>query len=219
MQEKSFKDKKEIRSLLLTYPHGVSFDEFLKVYRGLLGKRLPSRSFGFSSDVAFLQSMPDVVSVSTDKYGKIHLIGLADETCEHIQQLVCKQKKPPKKSNNEKFHHRFPSHNVRELKPFLPGPIKAEILQLMVYYPAGITFPAFTLAYRRKYKKVLPLVQGFDTLEGMIRLIPQLEVRVIEGEKRICYRHHPSDNESQTVDDQKKSSPALTGTVFYFFKA
>lgn len=200
MHGKKYDDtKKEIRSVLLTYQNPVALDEFLKTYRGLLGQRLPSRDLGFSSDVAFLKSMPDVVDVLNETSGKVYLNGIADKASEHIQKLVSRQKKSKTSSSkcNQTTKQRSArqpvcklpstSPNTKELKPFLPGSLRVEILELMDSHKNGLTLAGFALAYHRKFKKYLPLVNGMNSLEAMIKLIPEIEV-VNSNNQTIFYK-------------------------------
>ncbi|KFM68480.1 Tudor domain-containing protein 5, partial [Stegodyphus mimosarum] len=90
--------RKEIRSMLLTFQKGCSLTEFNRVYKDMLGCRLPFRDFSFQSDVEFLKSMPDVVSLRPDRSGDYLLKGIADEKSQHIQNLVCKQKPSKQKA-------------------------------------------------------------------------------------------------------------------------
>lgn len=216
MPEKNLnEEKKEIRSVLLTFQRSVSLEEFLKAYKNLLGQRLPSRTHGFLSDIAFLQSMPDVADVLIDSSGKVHLTGVADKSSKHIQKLVSRQR--VSKPNNARGKKRQPIHklpdtslNVRELRPFLPGALRAEILQLMSTYNDGLTLSALALAYHRKFNKYLSLVQGLDTLEGMIKLMPELEVKNENGERVVYSRNSVSSAMKNGANHKEKieSSPS-----------
>lgn len=232
MHGKKYDDtKKEIRSVLLTYQNGVTLDEFLKTYRGLLGQRLPSRDLGFSSDVAFLKSMPDVVDVHSESPGKVYLTGIADKTSEHIQKLVSRQRKS--KTSNSKSSQaskqryarqpvsKLPSTppNTRELKPFLPGTLRAEIIELMKSHTRGLTLAGFALAYHRKFKKYLPLVNGLNSLEAMIKLIPEIEVGR-NSNNEIAFYNRKSlncDEEENGIFRKNESPSGMTESMYLSF--
>lgn len=55
--------KKEIRSLLLSAPLGLTLQELRKDYLEYIGRRLPSRELGYSNDDEFLAELTDVVEV------------------------------------------------------------------------------------------------------------------------------------------------------------
>lgn len=216
MHEKKVAEvKKEIRSVLLTYQEDVNLNEFLKTYRGLTGRSLPSQELGFRADVAFLQSMPDVVDLRIDSAGRYHLKGIADKSSEHIQKLVSKQRKNAKQKN-ARMKSRQPvrklpdtSFKVRDVQPFLPGPLRAEILELMSNYNSSITLSSLALAYHRKYNKYLSLAKGLDTLEGLIKQIPELEMRNEMNERRV-YKNSSfvcADKNGSNGREVYKSSP------------
>lgn len=214
MQGKKYNDaKKEIRSVLLTYKNCVSLEEFLRVYKDLTGERLPARILGYSSDIDFLKSMPDVVHVSTNEIGRIVLSGIADESSKHIQKLVSKQRNAKINSKSNKKLPRSKPFNIpassRELHPYVPGPLRAEILELAAMFPDGVALPAFVLAYRKKFNKYLWLEKGLETLERMINSIGELELRTMRSEKKIYYR-----NMNKILED-KMSLINVKGNIFF----
>lgn len=233
MHGKKYDDtKKEIRSVLLTYQTRVTLDEFLKTYRGLVGQRLPSRDLGFSSDVAFLKSMPDVVDVHSESPGKVYLTGIADKTSEHIQKLVSRQRKS--KTSNSRSNQtakqryarqpvsklRSTSPNTRELKPFLPGTLRAEIIELMNSHKYGLTLAGFALAYHRKFKKYLPLINGLNSLESMIKLIPEIEVGRNSNNEIAFYNRKSlncEEKENGTFRKNESHSGMTEGMYIYIF--
>ena len=53
--------KKEIRSLLLSSPVGLSLQDLLSDYRSMIGSHLPFQQLGYSSALDFIKDIPDVV--------------------------------------------------------------------------------------------------------------------------------------------------------------
>ncbi|KAG8181119.1 hypothetical protein JTE90_000775, partial [Oedothorax gibbosus] len=87
--------KKEIRSVLLPFKEGCTLFMFQKEYKSLIGRAIPAQKFGYSDDIHFLQSIPDVVDIY-QQGNEYHLMAVADEATWHIQKMVAHQKKPAK---------------------------------------------------------------------------------------------------------------------------
>ena len=56
--------KKEIRSLLLSAPLGLTIVELKRDFSEFIGKPLPWKELGYSSAEDFVQDIPDTVKVS-----------------------------------------------------------------------------------------------------------------------------------------------------------
>ena len=76
-KEKTFDDvKKEIRSLLLSSPIGLTPQALLSDYRAMIGKHLPFQDFGYASALDMIKHMPDVVIPVFRPGGTMFLEGL-----------------------------------------------------------------------------------------------------------------------------------------------
>ncbi|XP_035228745.1 tudor domain-containing protein 5-like isoform X2 [Stegodyphus dumicola] len=192
--------KKEVRSILITYPNGVNLAEFIKTYKALIGRRFPSREFGYYTDIDFLQSMSDVVQLFMDQSGMYQLSVIADESTVHIHKLVQNQKQnKPKINRNFPYQMRKPHvfqkfylqksvmNNFSYSKPFVPAPLKAELIELLKLYPDGITLPSLLLAYKKMYNKFLKLENGLDSLEKMLNVISEVELRSVGNLTKVYY--------------------------------
>ena len=85
--------KKELRSILLACPHGVNGVRQLdREYRNIVGQPLPYRSIGFSDLESMVRSMPDVMTSRKGSDGEWVIRGVADESTQHIANLVAKQR-------------------------------------------------------------------------------------------------------------------------------
>ncbi|BFZ05581.1 hypothetical protein BsWGS_08620 [Bradybaena similaris] len=108
--------KKEIRSLLLSAPVGLTLPELERDYCHFLGNKLPSAELGYASTEEFLRDIPDTVQM-TYKCGTLVLTGVSDASTKHIQKLVSNQRldsskkwatlKIPMTSARSAEHNRF----------------------------------------------------------------------------------------------------------------
>ena len=97
-QDKLTKMKALIRSVLIPAPTGLTLHEFEHDYLEFIGEKIPYPEYGFSTLKALLESLHDVVQFFRDQYGNVKLKQVSDESTKHIEKLVAKQKKNPKKT-------------------------------------------------------------------------------------------------------------------------
>ncbi|GFX41941.1 tudor domain-containing protein 5 [Trichonephila clavipes] len=179
--------KKEIRSVLISAKEGLTLREFLKEYRSLVGIRLPTRELGYSTDIDLLNSIPNVVRVQENRDGSVFLKGIADETTEHIQKLVLKQKCVKKKTPNKGYVTNISRHNqisapvnVDRYRPFVPATLRAEIIQIVKQHPQGIGYPTLTFEYNKTFSKNLSLMwlssNPAQRLEKLVNAVPELKL-------------------------------------------
>lgn len=83
--------KKNIRSVLLSAPVGLTLEELRNDYIDFIGSPMPFRQFGYNSEDYFLRDIPDVVVMKWVN-GKLVLKAACDETTKHIAKLVSKQR-------------------------------------------------------------------------------------------------------------------------------
>ncbi|KAG8199547.1 hypothetical protein JTE90_009388 [Oedothorax gibbosus] len=204
--------KKEVRSVLLTYPQGVSLEEFIRTYKNLLAARLPSREFGFTTPIDFLHSIPDVVHIEMDRNGTYQLRALANKDTEHIQKLVQKQRttKPNNKSNSSISRNRqngFVQTNVSTTKrrPFVPAVMRAEIIEVVKQYPEGIGYLAFITAYQKMFNRTPNFCFLSDILyerfQQLANAVPELEVKMVNRQEKLVYVPQNSPRYKPTAEE------------------
>ena len=88
--------KKEIRSLLLSAPVGLTVRELTNDFSEFLGKPLPWRQLNYNNAEEFLHDMPDTVEISWNGSTMV-LKGVSDKSTAHIKKLVSNQKVDTKK--------------------------------------------------------------------------------------------------------------------------
>ncbi|GFR29336.1 tudor domain-containing protein 5, partial [Trichonephila clavata] len=201
--------KKEIRSVLISAKEGLTLKEFLKEYRSLVGKRLPTRELGYSTDINLLNSIPDVVRVQEKRDGSVFLKGIADETTEHIQKLVLKQKCVKKKTPNKGYVTNITRHNqisaavnVDRYRPFVPALLRAEIIQIVKQHPQGIGYPTLTFEYNKTFSKNLNLMwlssNPAERLEKLVNAVPELKLITIGNSQKLCCVDNDQDVPEET---------------------
>ena len=90
-----------IRAVLMYNKHGLLLEVFEQEYRGVVGKQIPFKLFGFSCLYDLLVAWPEVVEVTQLGGGQILLIGVPDQKTEHIAKMVSNQR-----NNSEGFNRR-----------------------------------------------------------------------------------------------------------------
>ena len=83
--------KREIRALLISSKHGCTPKQLQADYLQLMGESIPYHYQGYTNFMAFINSIPDVVSVCRSK-SNVVLYGVADKKTQKIKDLVSKQK-------------------------------------------------------------------------------------------------------------------------------
>ncbi|GFR62434.1 tudor domain-containing protein 5 [Elysia marginata] len=83
--------KKEIRSLLLSAPLGLTIIELKRDFAEFIGHPLPWKELGYSSAEDFVQDIPDTVKITWSNTGMV-LTGVANSSTKHIEKLVQSQK-------------------------------------------------------------------------------------------------------------------------------
>ena len=90
--------KIEIRSLLVSTPHGLREDELCRDYASFNAQRsLPYQTLGYSTVTGFLNSLTDTLYRSSD--GRTYPI--VDSSTAHIFQLVQQQRTTKSKSKKK----------------------------------------------------------------------------------------------------------------------
>ena len=83
--------KKYLRGVLLAHKGGVLISQIGAKYRDITGETVPYRRFNFNSVDAFLQSIPDVCSMSEHDGGvrvNVKGVGVGTPETKHIEDLI-----------------------------------------------------------------------------------------------------------------------------------
>ena len=81
--------KKYLRGVLLAHKGGVLRSQIVAKYREITGESVPYRRFNFNSLDAFLQSIPDVCSVSVQNGDlMLYVKGVGIPETKHIEDLI-----------------------------------------------------------------------------------------------------------------------------------
>jgi len=111
------KTKKYLRSALISSKGGLPAEQVYHDYRDIVGEGIPYRRLGYETLDSFLNSVPDVCRISRRPTGEVVVLGVADETTKHIQELVNKQSSKSKKKAKPKRPTRRPMQQSTHWNP------------------------------------------------------------------------------------------------------
>ncbi|XP_064635607.1 tudor domain-containing protein 5-like isoform X2 [Lineus longissimus] len=152
--------KKKVRALLLSAKNGLLLREFITDYKDLIGQPFPYREIGFPTVESCLQEMKDVVWIQHQRNGDVKLRGVADETTQHIAELVSKQKSKksggrsrvlPLKTKQALMTKQRLERQMQLAQPYVPPFIRTNISQLLKEHPDGISGSSFNAIYSRRF--------------------------------------------------------------------
>ena len=83
-----------LRSVLLSAKGGVALDKLETDYVDLVGFPIPVRELGFRDLPSLLRSIPDICTLQWSR-GRMTVSGVADNTTNHIKDMVAKQTSIP----------------------------------------------------------------------------------------------------------------------------
>ncbi|GFS69424.1 tudor domain-containing protein 5 [Nephila pilipes] len=215
--------KKEIRSVLISVKEGLTLREFLKAYRNLVGIRFPSRELGYTTDIDLLNSIPEVVHVQENRDGSFLLRGIADDTTEHIQNLVQKQKSVKKKTTNQSYvtnitrlNQMSASVKMDKCRPFVPAQLRLDIIQIVKQYPEGIGYTALMTEYSKTFSKNLNLIWLSSNpsvqFEKLVSVIPELKLKTVGNSLKLCFVDN-FQKTSRQADVSRSRHQNITGAV------
>ncbi|XP_055939248.1 tudor domain-containing protein 7A-like [Argiope bruennichi] len=94
-----------LRSVTQSCKGGVPLYRLERDYKDLLGTPIPFRELGYNSLEAFIQDIPDVISLKRNREGLFMAEGVADAATAHIASLVSRQKqaKPSVKGSRKTY--------------------------------------------------------------------------------------------------------------------
>lgn len=123
--------KKEIRSLLLSAPLGLTVVELKRDFAEFIGHPLPWKELGYSSAEDFVQDIPDTVKITWSNTGMV-LTGVANSSTKHIEKLVQNQKVDTRLK--KKVMDRRSRQAAKPLLPLNRGYMNAGYGQNRAYY-------------------------------------------------------------------------------------
>lgn len=138
--------KKEIRSLLLSTPHGLTAAELQDDYQSLMYKTCPFRELGFSSPEHLLRAIPDV---AREKGRTGVFCAVPDASTAGIASLIKRQRTKPPKRNRLRFAPSVSRYSSTSTKPHVPLAVRRVMKAVTEAYPNGIHFSRVVEAYGR----------------------------------------------------------------------
>ncbi len=148
--------KKTIQELLIASPKGCSVRQLVQNYKLVSYQELPYLALGFSSPMAYLNSMPSLVTVTRRRDGTL------------LTATTGTWKSP---ESTEPHAQSTTVFKVREVKPCL----KKQLASLMLSYPNGLRLNDFQEAFARRFSFYFSFRDcGFSTLAELIRAIPNI---------------------------------------------
>jgi len=142
--------------------HGLLLEVFEQEYRGMVGKPIPFKFFGFNCVYDLLVAWPEVVEVTQLGGGQVLLIGVPDKKTEHIAKMVGNQR-----DNSEGFNRRtgqmlsrvssdvihkiekVSGRKTREVPEFMKKQI--EQLAEMEFFEDGLFLTDFQQVYEQEF--------------------------------------------------------------------
>ena len=178
--------KKTIRALLISAKNGLTPNQLAKDYEVIIGEPLPVKKLGYRSLMDLVYSIPDVIQVTINAYGRITLRGIADTSSRHIAQLVSKQRST-KSYSHIKSHSSTPhlkSPPSRKPEKIVPAQFKVKLRQLLVSYPDGLPMSKFQEAFVRRFGYYVHVRQwGFSSLADALMSIEDVVKLVFRSDE------------------------------------
>ncbi|RUS70498.1 hypothetical protein EGW08_021738, partial [Elysia chlorotica] len=168
--------KKEIRSLLLSAPLGLTITELKRDFAEFIGHPLPWKDLGYSSPEDFVQSIPDTVKVTWSNTGMV-LTGVANSSTKHIEKMVqcqkvdSKVKKKPHRSQNlpPRMQCNRPQARHMAPPPSIPAFTRGQISQLLSQHSQGLPLTHFCSIFRSRFGVPLDFREmGFSTEQDLL---------------------------------------------------
>lgn len=155
-------------------------DDYLKI----IGEPLPYWQFGFSSFMAFLESLPDVVRISGPRHACM-LYGQANESTKHIARMVQSQRLQSKGRGRPR-----PNATVTKTKqtePAVPMDFEVNLARLFLAFPDGVAVSDFVEAYGRRFGRYPEFSRwGYSSIEHLLRSLPHITCLKPDGPGGEC---------------------------------
>lgn len=159
--------KRTIQELLNASRKGCSPRQLLKNYILHTGREIPHESFGYSTLMAYLNSMPSLVTVTRRRDGTLLTVpqGSLENSELHSTEL----------------HQLAASTSDLKMAEVKPG-LKKQLANLMLSYPNGIRLVDLQEAFARRFSFYFSHQEcGFSTLVELINSIPNVLKIEFEG--------------------------------------
>ena len=160
---------RELRSLLISLKGGCTPKQLQDDYLKIIGEPLPYRQLGFSSFMAFLESVPEVVRISGPKHACM-LYGLPNEPTKHIAKMVQNQRFPSKGRGKPRQNA-----TVTKQTPAVPIDFEVNLARLFLAFPDGVAVSDFVEAYGRRFGRYPEFSRwGYSSIEHLLRSLPHI---------------------------------------------
>ncbi|XP_035233133.1 uncharacterized protein LOC118204950 isoform X2 [Stegodyphus dumicola] len=211
--------KEKIRSALPLGRKKCSLDEFNRRFRSIIGHRLPFKEFQYQTDVEFLKSIPDTVSINRIKSGEYFVQGvklkrtdsfgsdlsthcrLYGLTSAHCKSSDFKDSTKPPFASIHKSVASFMSEvpEEPESSSVVPEDVRRNLLKLLEMYPCGMCASDFPSLYEEVNHVTFDhRGLGFDCLADFIDTVSDIFKRKHIAEIKRDWLIVPADMEDQT---------------------
>ena len=181
--------KRTVRAVLLSSKHGCTPRQLANDYAHIIGESIPFESFGYSSLMKFIMSMPDVVRVERGR-DRTMLYGIPDQRTEHIAKMVANQRSV-KRMTSIATVRLGNSHWSRSFQPKVPHTFRLQLKTLMLSYSSGLSVRNFMEAFARRFGYYLNYkAWGFSDLILLLRAVP--DIISLENDKITMVPKSPS---------------------------
>ncbi len=171
--------EKEIRALLVSSKRGCTPKQLQDAYLQFVGESVPYHYLGFTSFMAFIDDMSDVVSVCRSRSNTV-LYGIADKKTQNIKNLVSKQrdkKEPPWTDSAPRMNMLTTTTTTKPApkEPEVPPDFKVRLRELMQSYPNGLPLKLFNETFAKRFGYLIAFRNyGFSSIEAMVRSVPDV---------------------------------------------
>lgn len=154
--------KKRIRALLISSKSGCTLKTLYQDHLSVIGEELPYKRLGYRTLVAFVKTIPDVVSLKV-RDGETLLYAVPDETTQHISRMVSRQR------SSRSAAYVQPPPRKKQPQKRIPEAFGIQLKQLFLSYPNGIALERFNEAFGRRYGYYVKFTPwGYSTLEELL---------------------------------------------------
>ncbi|XP_074655451.1 tudor domain-containing protein 5-like [Tubulanus polymorphus] len=168
--------KKLVLSILISAPRGRTVRELCSDFLEYMGYPIPFKEMGYLSVNEYFETNKDAFQLTWVK-GELVVRGIADDSTEHIQRMVSRQRTPAKKSRvaakkqTRNMMNKAGNHNAPSVSPF----VRKCINELLLAYPDGILQTNFMAAYSRRFGQQLLFQKlGFASLRDLLKSLTNM---------------------------------------------
>ena len=143
-----------------------------KDYLTVTSKPIPCTKFGFSNCLDFFRSLNDTLTV-TIKHNQIVLLGIADQSTEHILKMVQKQKKAKFYTSVNVSTQSIQKKKFTNYCKYPTALTRSGIVKVLRKYPNGFSITKLHDYYKEINGTTLD-VNGIQTIPSFIRYMPDI---------------------------------------------